>query len=104
MTGMERGSTTVQAVAQRLFPDKGLEQVMAELLLEQAQRKLIKYRSMARQFEAKYGLDFERFRQAVLKTEPGPEMEQDYFDWEMAVTGIAELEEEIRQLKALISE
>jgi hypothetical protein len=25
-------------------------------------------------------------------------------DWEMAVTGIAELEEEIRQLKALIPE
>lgn len=96
--------STVQAVAQRLFPGKGLEQVMAELLLEQAQKKLLKYRSMVRQFEAKYGLGFEGFRQKVLTTEPGPEVEQDYFDWEMAVTGIAELEEEIRRLKALIAE
>ncbi len=104
MTGMGGSITTVQAVAQRLFPDKGLEQVMAELLLEQAQRKLVKYRSMARQFEAKYGLDFERFRQTVLSTEPGPEIEQDYFEWEMAITGIAELEEEIQKLKALTSE
>jgi hypothetical protein len=29
------------------------------------------------------------------------EEEQDYFDWELAVTGIEEMEEEIRHLEAL---
>jgi uncharacterized small protein (DUF1192 family) len=28
-------------------------------------------------------------------------MEQDYFDWELAVTGIADMQEEIKRLKAL---
>ena len=47
---------------------------------------------MARQFKAKYGQDFETFRHKVLRSEPTFEVEQDYFDWEMAVTGIADME------------
>lgn len=97
-------ATTVQDSAQRLFPNLELEQVLAELLLEQAQKKLIKYRTMARQFRAKYDEDFEVFRQKILHTEPGFEEEQDYFDWEMAVTGIADMEEEIERLKSVVQQ
>jgi len=75
--------------------------VLVELLLERAQRNLIKYKAMARRFEAKYGQDFETFRQMILNSEPSFEMEQDYFDWELAVTGIADMEEEIERLKSL---
>ncbi len=69
------------------------------LLLEWAQRNLIKYKTMARQFEARYDQDFEIFRQAVSGSEPPFEIEQDYFDWELAVTGIADMEEEIARLR-----
>ncbi|MFQ6102355.1 MAG: hypothetical protein ACE5OS_14150 [Anaerolineae bacterium] len=96
-------AATVQASARRLFPNLSLDQVLAELLLERAQKNLIKYRAMARQFEAKYGQDFEVFRQEILGSEPAFEVEQDYFDWEMAVTGIADMEEEIRRLKDVIN-
>jgi hypothetical protein len=37
----------------------------------------------------------------VLDSEPAFEAEQDYFDWEMAVTGIADMLEEIEQLQRL---
>ena len=47
----------VQASAQRLFPNLDLDQMLAELLLERARKNLIKYRTMARQFEARYGQD-----------------------------------------------
>jgi len=97
-------TTTVLTSARRLFPDLTLDQVLAELLLERAQRNLIKYRTMARQFEAKYGRDFQSFREMVLRSEPTFEMEQDYFDWEMAVTGIADMEEEIKRLKDLVQQ
>ena len=50
---------------------------------------------------AKYGEDFETWRQTVLDSEPPFEAEQDYFDWEMAVTGIADMQEEIEQLRRL---
>jgi len=99
---MSIGATvTVEAAARRLFPGLSLEQVLVELLLERAQRNLIKYKAMARRFEAKYGQDFETFRQMILNSEPSFEMEQDYFDWELAVTGIADMEEEIERLKSL---
>ena len=94
-------TSIVEASARRLFPDLSLDQVLAELLQERAQRQLIKYKTMARQFEAKYGQDFETFRQKVLDSEPAFEVEQDYFDWELAVTGIADMEEEIERLKSL---
>ena len=55
----------VEASARRLFPTLSLEQVLAKLLLEQAQRNLIKYKSLNRQFENKYGQDFNAFRQKI---------------------------------------
>ena len=94
-------SVTLELSAQRLFPNLDLDQVLVELLLERAQKNLVKYRVMARQFEAKYGRDFETWRRMMLESEPAFEVEQDYFDWEMAVTGIADMQTEIEQLQRL---
>ena len=41
-------------------------------------------------FEAKYRQNFETFRQQVLRSEPDFETEQDYFDWELAVTSMSD--------------
>jgi hypothetical protein len=92
---------TVEASARRLFPNLSLEQVMAELLLERAQKNLIKYQSAMRRFETKYPQGFEAVRAAVAREEPSAEMEQDYFDWELAVTGVDDMREEIERLKSL---
>jgi translation initiation factor 2 alpha subunit (eIF-2alpha) len=94
-------AAVVEASARRLFPNLSLDQVMVELLLERAQKNLIKYQAMARHFEAKYGQDFKTFRQAILCSEPTLEVEQDYFDWELAVTGVSDMKEEIERLRAL---
>jgi hypothetical protein len=93
--------TTLQGSIQRLFPELDADEVLAELLLERARRNLIKYRTMARDFEAKYNMDFETFRHQTLDSEPAFEAEQDYFDWEMAVTGIEDMQEEIARLQSL---
>ncbi len=92
-------SAILEDSARRLFPDLDMEQILAQLLLERAQKSLIKYRTMAHRFEVKYGQDFGTFRQKLLATEPPFDMEQDYFDWEMAVTGITDMEEEIARLE-----
>jgi len=91
--------TILETSVRHLFPDRSLEQVLGELLLERAQKNLIKYQVMVRQFAAKYGQGFETFRQHVLNEEPEFEVEQDYFDWELAITGIVNMEEEIARLK-----
>lgn len=95
-------TATLESSAQRLFPDLNLDQIFARLLLERAQRNLVKYRASISQFETKYGHDFGAFRQIILSTEPEFEAEQDYFDWELAVTGVTDMETEIRQLSDLI--
>jgi len=73
----------IASSAQRLFPTLSLEAVLAHLLLEHAQKNLIRYQSMIHQFEMKYGQQFEHFRQQILTTNPDFETEQDYFDWEL---------------------
>jgi len=98
---MSIDSTALEGSVQRLFPKLDPDEVLAELLLERARKNLIKYRTMARDFEAKYSVDFETFRQRILDSDPAFEVEQDYFDWEMAVTGIDDMQEEIVRLQSL---
>ena len=95
--------TLLQDSAQRLFPDLGLDQVLAQLLLERAQKNLIKYRTVMRSFESKYGVDFVAFRERVLAEQPSFEAEQDYFDWELAVTAVMDMEDEIKRLRRVAS-
>jgi hypothetical protein len=94
-------AAVLETSARRLFPDKTVEQVLAQLLLERAQKNLIKYQTVARQFEVKYNQGFDAFRQKMLSSQPAFEVEQDYFDWELAITGIADMEKEIEQLRNL---
>lgn len=91
--------TLLRDSAQRLFPDLGFDQILAQLLLERAQKNLIKYRTVIRNFETEYGVDFPTFRQRVLAEQPAFEVEQDYFDWELAVTAVMDMEDEIKRLR-----
>lgn len=92
---------SIESSAKRLFPNLTPEQAIVELLLERAQRNLIKYQSMSRDLQKKYEQDFDSFRTMILASRPDSITEQDYFDWELAVTGIADMQEEIKRLKAL---
>ncbi len=92
---------TLEASAHRLFPNQSLEYIFAELLLERAKKNLIKYQTMSRQFEERYGEVFAVFRAGILNSVPDFATEQDYFDWELAVTGIKDMEDEIRRLHDL---
>jgi hypothetical protein len=99
---MSANTTAIlETSARQLFPDLSLNQVWTELLLERARKNLIKYQTLARRFEAKYKQSFPAFRQWILSSEPPAEAEQDYFDWELAVTGIGDMEREIKRLSAL---
>lgn len=99
---MSASTTTIlETSAQRLFPDLSLNQVWTELLLDRAHKNLIKHQTTARRFEAKYKQAFPVFRQWILSSEPPSEVEQDYFDWELAMTGIGNTERKIKRLSTL---
>ena len=90
---------TVADSARRLFPNRSLDQVMAELLLERAQNNLIKYQTALRHFEVKYPQGFASLRAAVTHEQTDAAQEQDYFDWELAVSGVSDMTDEIERLK-----
>lgn len=90
--------------AKRLFPNLSTNEILAELLLERAQKNLIKYQTIVRQFEAKYDTNFENFRRRIIDSEPSFSIEQDYFDWELAITGIGDMRAEIEQLRSLTNQ
>ena len=95
-------TTILESSVRRLFPNIDREQAFAELLLERAQKNLIKYQAALRHFEGKYGQDFESYREKVIGSDPDEESEQDYFDWEMAVTGSEDMRDEIERLNQLL--
>lgn len=84
---------------EHLFPGRKLEEVVTELLLEHTERQLVAFRHAASQFEAKYAESFDAFRVRILDSEPDEATEQDYFDWEMAITAADDLSVEIEQLR-----
>ena len=85
----------------KLMPGQTPDEALAHLLLTLAKRKLVKYEAEQHRFERKYRIPFDQFREALLKGKPLEGEEQDYFDWELAVTGIAEMTDEIRYLESL---
>ena len=69
----------LESSARRMFPNLSIEQAFRKLLLERALKNLIRYQTIAKQFEARYGEDFDTFRQQMINSEPSGEKEQNYF-------------------------
>ena len=92
----------LQQSVERLMPSRSFEESLAKLLLLQARRNLLKYQTMDRRFQKKYRNTFEQFRAERLGSPMPFEVEQDYFDWELAITGIDEMREEITRLEEFL--
>ena len=83
------------------LPTGDYNQSLAKVLLAHARRNLAKYELMIKNFEKKYGMAFATFSDSDLMKEPAFEVEQDFFDWDMAVTGLEDMRQEIQLLEAL---
>ncbi|MFQ5813873.1 MAG: hypothetical protein ACE5I2_11910 [Anaerolineae bacterium] len=99
---MSVNETVLQQSVERLMPARSFEESLAKLLLLQARRNLLKYQTMDRGFQKKYQSTFERFRAERVGSPMPFEVEQDYFDWELAITGIDEMREEIERLEEFL--
>ena len=79
----------------------GFEENLVKLLMGLV-RNLLQYQAMERRFREKYQTTFEQFRSEKLGTEMSFEVEQDYFDWELAVTGVEEVREKLERLETVV--
>jgi hypothetical protein len=69
------------------------------MLRNEIQRKIKKHMLMIKHFERKYNMDFETFEENRVTKEMPYEIERDYFEWDMAITLIEDLKEELDQLE-----
>jgi hypothetical protein len=99
---MSVSEMVLQQSVERLMPSRSFEESLTRLLLVQARRNLLKYQTMERRFQKKYQTAFEQFRAERLSSPMPYEVEQDYFDWELAITGTDEMKDEIKRLEVLL--
>lgn len=86
----------------KIDPSGDINKGIAKLLFLKEHRDLVKYELMSRNFERKYESDFASFKKKAVKSDLGYKEEQDFFDWDMAVTGAADIKEKIGYLERLI--
>jgi len=86
-------------ILSRLEPDEDLDGSLRKLLTKKVRTDLIKYRLIDQRFRKEYGMDFSAFKASELMKKPVFKVEQNYFDWEMAITMIEDLEETLKVLQ-----
>lgn len=92
----------LQEVASHLEPAPSLNGSLARVLAKELARELAIYEQQDVHFHTQYRMPFDRFARSRLMHRPTGAVEQDYFDWELAVTRLRELRAELARLRPLL--
>ena len=82
----------------KIEPEHSLDRNILRLLEKEVVRKITKYRFIIHGFEKKYCTTFDEFEMGIRKSKPAFAEEQDYYDWDMAVTALEDIEQELLKL------
>ncbi len=99
MAEMININDNVKSILMKHSHKDSLEESLNEILRNEIQRKIRKNMLMIKHFERKYNMDFETFEENRVTKEMPYEIERDYFEWDMAITLIEDLKEELVQLE-----
>lgn len=72
---------------------------ITELIRMELMRKKNKNIFMVREFGKKYKMKFEDFEKKYKNTKMNYDMEKDYFNWDMAVTVLEDIEDELKEIQ-----
>ena len=89
----------VKSILMKHSRKDSIEGSLNEILKNEIQRKIRKNMLMINHFERKYNMKFETFEEERVTKEMPYEKERDYFEWDIAVTLIEDLNEELVQLE-----
>jgi hypothetical protein len=93
---------TLQEIVTSLESTPDVNVGLARLLERQLDRELTIYEQIDEAYRKQYGMSFEEFYHSPLMQQPSFQVEQDYFDWEMAVTLIKVLRSQMAKVKKFI--
>ena len=98
----------MQVIAERVLrlidnlePDGDLNAKIERLVENELLRRLIRYELLDKQMSQKYGMGFQEFKENRIVEKKGYsfEVESDFWDWEMALDGIEEIQSMMETLK-----
>ena len=92
----------IQKALQLFFPSVEPMEGIVTLLLEKARRTYLKYKIINELLQSKYNMQFDEFSKSKFMEEPSFEVEQDFFDWDMAITGMGDMVSEIKHLESML--
>jgi len=89
-------------IARELIPACSDDDSLRQILINEIRRRMNRYELVDDRFRRKYEMSFADFRdrRVVEQHEFSFDVEADYCDWEMAVTGLAALQEQLVGLGA----
>ncbi len=83
----------------KIEPERSLDRSILRLLEREIVKRITKYQLMVHGFEKKYCLTFDEFEKRIKKSKPAFAEEQDYYDWDMAVTAMEDIEQEHQKVR-----
>ena len=102
---MAHGATIdprLREIVTHLEPAPSVNGSLARLLTKELEREFAVHEQQDAHFRAQYNMPFERFARSRLMKKPPATVEQDYFDWELAISRLRELRAELARVKPLL--
>lgn len=96
-------SKALEQGIKHIYPNITPEESLEKIVLSEIKRKLLSFEVIDKQYKRKYEMEFEEFfKNTIEDKKPSFDEEEDYFNWEMAVTGIKELTKELENVAAKV--
>ena len=98
---MEMIAEKTVEIARKLAPAETADASVRQILINEIRRRLNRYDLTDRQFRRKYGMTLQEFCERDVVQEKGYswEVESDFCDWEMAITGLESLKSSPNELE-----
>jgi len=83
----------------KIEPERSLDRSILRLLEKETIKRITKYQIMIHSLEKKYGMTFEKFEMRIKESKPEYTVEQDYYDWDLAITAKEDMEIDLEKVR-----
>ncbi len=91
--------TDILNTIERIEPERSTDRSILRLLEKEVIKRITKYQLMIHRYEKKYGMVFNKFEMKIKNSTPPYTKEQDYYDWDMAMTAKEDLEQDLQKVR-----
>ena len=83
----------------KIEPERSLDKSIIRLLEREIVKRITKYGLMIHGYENKYRMTFDEFERKTRESKHAFAEEQDYYDWDMAITASEDMEQELKKVR-----